>query len=64
MESAVLWMSRHCPHIVDITVYFVEPNTRVPGDYILRKVMIKDKQGDAVNISEVIRLERKDSLFR
>ena len=63
-ESAISWIQRRCPHISEITVYIVEPNTKSGGEPVLRKMICTDQKGQAVQVQEVIRLERKDNLFR
>ena len=73
-ESAISWIQRRCPHIAEINVYMVEPakggtpneNGEAAGTTgsVLRKMMTTDKKGQALPITEVVRLERKDNLFR
>ncbi|XP_035826955.1 EF-hand calcium-binding domain-containing protein 5 [Aplysia californica] len=63
-ESAISWIQRRCPHISEITVYVVEPSTKAGGEAVLRKMISTDQKGQAVQITEVVRLERKDNLFR
>ncbi|CAL1545028.1 unnamed protein product [Lymnaea stagnalis] len=63
-ESALLWMSKRCPHITDIAVYLVEPNQMPDGDPVLRKMMVSDKKSPCIYLTEVVRLERKNNLFR
>jgi len=63
-ESAISWIQRRCPHISEITVYIVEPSTKTGGEPVLRKMICTDQKGQAVQVQEVIRLERKDNLFR
>ncbi|KAH9514573.1 EF-hand calcium-binding domain-containing protein 5 [Bulinus truncatus] len=62
-ESAISWLNRRCPHITEIVIYLVEPNVTPNRDPVLRKMMVA-KKGSTVPVTEVIRLERKDNLFR
>lgn len=63
-ESAISWIQRRCPHISEISVFLVEPSTKTGGEPLLRKMIHTDQKGQAVQIPEIIRLERKDNLFR
>nr|KAI8738272.1 EF-hand calcium-binding domain-containing protein 5-like [Biomphalaria glabrata] len=62
-DSAISWMNRRCPHITEIIIYLVEPNLLPNRDPVLRKMMVA-KKGPGVHVTEVVRLERKDNLFR
>ncbi|CAG5133584.1 unnamed protein product, partial [Candidula unifasciata] len=64
LERAMPWFHCRCPHVVEITVYFIEPNSKDTNDYVLRKIMVMDNNGQAAHVTELVRLERKDNLFR
>lgn len=62
-ESAISWIHRRCPHVREVIVYMVEPQTK-GNDYVLRKMITTDDKGMAVVQKNPARLERKDNLFR
>ena len=62
-ESAISWIKRRSPHVVEIMVYLVEPGKN--EDFVLRRMMTTDSKGFPIHAKDPpVRLERKDNLFR
>lgn len=62
-ESAISWICRRSESVHEINVYLVEPDGK-NEDYVLRRMMLAQKDRDVKTFEVPSRLERKDNLFR
>ncbi|XP_071486075.1 EF-hand calcium-binding domain-containing protein 5-like [Diadema antillarum] len=62
-ESAVSWIHRRSPHVLEINVFMVEPDDKI-DDFVLRKMITTDRKGTITVHDRPPRLERKENLFR
>ncbi|XP_033627840.1 EF-hand calcium-binding domain-containing protein 5-like isoform X1 [Asterias rubens] len=62
-ESALAWIHRRSPSVLEINVYIVEPDEQIE-DIVLRRMMTTDRNGNITVHENPSRLERKENLFR
>lgn len=65
IESAMSWIHSRAPTILNITIYFVEPDPKTNSNHVLRKMMsANNTTGVTQRHGKPQRLYRKDNLFR
>ncbi|XP_033099536.1 EF-hand calcium-binding domain-containing protein 5-like isoform X2 [Anneissia japonica] len=62
-ESAISWIHRRSPHVVQVNVFIVEPDEKLE-DFVLRKMLTTDRHGNTTTHDNPQKLERKENLFR
>ncbi|XP_071945238.1 EF-hand calcium-binding domain-containing protein 5-like isoform X2 [Antedon mediterranea] len=62
-ESAISWIHRRSPHVMQVDVFIVEPDEKLE-DFVLRKMLTTDRHGNTTTHDNPQKLERKENLFR